>query len=163
MDQNPELETWRYPAEGQWADFCYRLTEPDSEMARLDARFRETILVAVADLIRHYQEKAASILGVKLGTVVRLEQTQAGQTLSDPAEGEVQEPKPEAVEVAAGQSVTESNPATAEPSAAPAIDKTEAARRRGRRPDHERNDAIRNAISKHGENWRNYLNVRLRH
>ena len=62
MDQHPELEPWRYPEGEQWADFLLRMARPDSEMARLNARYTATIRRAITDEIGRYQTEAASKL-----------------------------------------------------------------------------------------------------
>jgi hypothetical protein len=82
---------------------------------------------------------------------------------SSSAEGPAQlEPAPSANADGVGRSAADVAPA---PAAAPvpasagkAAESSTSAKRRGRRLDQERRDAIRNAISQHSDDWRNHLN-----
>ena len=49
----PELEPSSYPGAQEWADFIKRMSEPGSEMARMDAQYEATIKQAIDDRIRH--------------------------------------------------------------------------------------------------------------
>jgi len=62
LDQHPEWEPGRYPEAEPWKGFMEQLSKPDSEMALLDARHRDTIDRAIWDRIRWYQVEASSRL-----------------------------------------------------------------------------------------------------
>jgi hypothetical protein len=64
MGQHPELEPWKYPDVEGWAEFIRRMAEPDSPLARLNARYEATIKHAIVERIRHYQHEAAAKLGL---------------------------------------------------------------------------------------------------
>jgi hypothetical protein len=59
-NQHQEMETWRYPDSNQWAASWPRLTEPGSEMAHLNARFKATFAESAAGLIQQYKNRAAA-------------------------------------------------------------------------------------------------------
>jgi hypothetical protein len=79
LGPHSEPERGRYPNPEQWANTWRRLTEPDSEMERLDTQRKATVKAACANLIPQYQHKAASRLGVELRPIVRSEKKQEGQ------------------------------------------------------------------------------------
>ena len=64
IDKYPELEPSSYPGAQEWADFIKRMSDPGSEMARMDAQYEATIKQAIDDRIRHYQALARARLPV---------------------------------------------------------------------------------------------------
>jgi hypothetical protein len=64
IGEYPELEPCRYPSAEVWAEFVKRMSEPDSEMARMDAQYKSTIKQAIDDRLRHYQALATARLPV---------------------------------------------------------------------------------------------------
>jgi hypothetical protein len=95
MDQHPELEPWRYPEGENWANLWQKMTQPDSEMARLNRRYEATIMKALTDRIRAHQDEAASGLGVTVQPPVQPGSNPAGESIpgSNPAEtGRTQAP-----------------------------------------------------------------------
>jgi hypothetical protein len=112
LDQHSEPEPWRYPNPEQWANTWRRLTEPDSEMERLDEQQKTTVETAVADLTRQYREKAASRLGVTL--VDRPDMNREKQPPADPASEDITTSQVEACSEQAGTRFSTPAPASQE-------------------------------------------------
>ena len=66
---------------------------PDSEMARLNARYAATIMKTIGDRIRRYQGEAASRPGLITGLETQREKNQAGECAPNPAEQNISEPE----------------------------------------------------------------------
>src|ERR1035437_2588353 len=74
---------------------------PDSEMARLNARYAATIMKTIGDRIRRYQAEAASRLGVITEPQAQREKNQADKAdkrVPNPAEQNISEPEPRPME-----------------------------------------------------------------
>jgi hypothetical protein len=89
IDKYPELEPSRYPQAKEWEVFTRRMSEPESEMARMDAQYESTIKGAIDDRIRHYQGLAIARLPAAErpadpGKARTDTQDGAGNTASDP-------------------------------------------------------------------------------
>jgi hypothetical protein len=108
-----QLDPSRYPDSEQWAESWQRLTESDSMWSRLSARFTTTIERVVADLIKQYQEKVASKLGVRLDEIDRRDFNQEEAPSSAPAEETAV--KSQSIELDSDRSGTECSHADAGP------------------------------------------------
>jgi hypothetical protein len=67
LDEHPEWEPGRFPDGESWAGFMRQSRRPDSEMARLDARYHATIQRSILDRVKHYEGQANSRLQMKSG------------------------------------------------------------------------------------------------
>ncbi len=108
-----QLDPSRYPDSEHWANSWQRLTEPDSMWSRLSARFTTTIEWVVADLIRQYQEKAASKLGLKLDELDHRDFKREEAACSGPAEEDVV--RTQSIELGSERSGTESSTSGRQP------------------------------------------------
>jgi hypothetical protein len=113
-----------------------------------DPWFIGEIIECVSERVRHWQKQLCSNSFAQRATEI------------------VQELRPQERESTAAASMPSQSPTDPErrterremPATEEAsLDGLKAAKRRGRRPDKERRDAIRNAISKHGDQWRDHL------